>query len=332
VTVPAQAVILTAGEGRRLRPHTEILPKPLMPFLNLPLLRHTLRLVARSGVRRVWINAWHLAQQVVDFVATDPEPALDITVVVEERLLGTGGGLANLWPRMERAQVLLLLPDIVADFDLEALSQHHREHRASATMALTSAADPLQYGAVHTDRDGRLTDIAGLRGERAERGLPGPGLVNASAHLFEPEFLDRLPREPSCFVRQGYVPAMDDGLCCMGWMHEGAWHDTGTPAALLEAQEAALTGSLPVDDALLALGGRRYGTEGFVHESAELADDIRLAAGTTVAQGCVIGSGARLSRCLVMPGTHVAPGTRAQDAILGGDPQPSTYPASEVCA
>ena len=192
MSVPTQAVILAAGEGRRLRPHTESRPKPLMPFLNLPLLRHSLRLAARSGVRRVWINAWHCAPQIVDFVATRPEPALDVTVVVEDQLLGTGGGLANLWARMPRAPVLLLVSDIVADFDIEAMSRHHSERNASATMALTAAADPSHFGAVHMDRDGRLADIAGLRVERATDRCSGPGFVNASAHILEPEFLDTL--------------------------------------------------------------------------------------------------------------------------------------------
>lgn len=334
MSVPTQAVILAAGEGRRLRPHTAFRPKPLMPFLNIPLLRHTLRLAARSGVRRVWINAWHRAEQVVEFIATNPEPALEVTVVVEDELLGTAGGLANLWPRMEREPVLLLLSDIVADFDLPSMSRFHGEARrmrgACATMALTSAADPAQYGAVHVDEAQLLTDIAGLRSGRSPGAADGAGFVNASAHIFEPEFMDRLPREPSCFVRQGYIPAMDDGLSCAGWMHQGAWFDTGTPAALLAAQEAALAGDLPVDDALFALGGRRHGPRGYVHESADVAGDARLEAGTTIAQGCVIGAGVRLSRCLVMPDTCIEPGTEADNVILGGVPQPAGVPLSEV--
>jgi mannose-1-phosphate guanylyltransferase len=327
--VPEQAVILAAGEGRRLRPHTAFRPKPLMPFLNLPLLRHTLRLAARSGVRRVWINAWHLAQQVEDYVATCPEPSLEVTVVVEHELLGTAGGLANLWQRMDRAPVLLLLSDIVADFDLAALARQHRERGASATMALTAAADPDRYGAVHVDADHRLTDIAGLRGRR-ECADSTQGFVNASAHIFEPAFLDRLPREPSCFIRQGYVPALEDGMACMGWLHEGGWFDTGTPAALLEAQAAALSGALHVDDALLALGGRRHGTRGFVHASSDVAEGVRLEGGSTVAQGCVIGPRVRLTRCLVMPDTHIAADTVAEGAILGGLPAPE--PELEVSA
>ena len=330
MTVPQQAIILAAGEGRRLRPYTETLPKPLMPFLNLPLLRHTLRLAARSGVSRVWINAWHHAQKIVDFVGSSPEPGLEINVVVEDKLLGTGGGLANIWPQMERSATLLLLPDIVADFDIAALYEHHQTQQACATMALTAKASPAHYGAVHTDHEGRITDIAGLRAKPTNP--DHPGFVNASAHILEPEFLDRLPVEPSCFVRQGYVPALDDGLHCRGWVHKGAWHDTGSPAALLAAQHAAISGALPTDDALLALGGRRFGASGYVHPSAELADDVQLIEGTTVAQNCVIGAGVQLSGCLVMPDTHVPPLTRAQDQILGGPHRTSDIEAhSRAC-
>ncbi len=314
MSVPEQAVVLAAGEGRRLRPHTLVRPKPLMPFLDVPLLRHTLRALARAGVRRVWVNAWHLAGQVEAFAAERPEPALDVTVVREERLLGTGGGLANLWRRMDRATTLLLLPDILADFDLEALAADHRARGAVATMALTAAADPAAYGGVDVDADGRLLDIAGLRGVET---TPAGTFVNASAHVFEPEFLDRLPAEPSCFVRQGYVPALDDGLPCRGRLHEGAWFDTGTADALLDAQAAALEGQLPVDDLLLVDGGRRRGARAWVHGDAEVAEDAVLDDGTVVGAGAVVEAGVRLHRCLVLPGARVAAGTEARRRILG---------------
>ena len=312
--VPRQAVVLCAGEGRRLLPYTRRRPKPLMPLLNLPLVQHQLFALQRAGVERVALNAWHLAPQIVDFAAADPVPGLPLHVEVEATLLGTGGGLGNLRRWLRPEPLLLLAGDIVADFDFAALAERHAESGAQATMALTARADVARYGAVEIDDEGRLTDIAGL--------LRRPGraaLVNASAHLLEPEFVRRLPDGACCLVRQLYVPAMADGARCAGFVHEGAWAELGEPAALLAVQARALAGELPVHRRCLELGGRRAG-EGFVHASARVAADARLLAGTVVGPGASVGRGATLSGCLLLPGASVPAGRSLQGEIVDADP------------
>jgi len=272
-----------------------------MPFLNLPILQHTLRSLARHGVGSVWMNAWHRAEQIEAFVASRPEPDLDIEVVVEPELLGTGGGLANVWQQMPRETTLVLVADVVADFDLDAFSEAHRARGAVASMALTDRADPERFGAVQQDPSGDLSDIVGLTGRGG-----GPPRVNASAHLFEPDFLDALPPVgPSCFVRQGYVPLMRAGERCAGWDHEGPWAETGNPDALLAAQAAALRGELPVDQGLLEAGGVRRG-EALVHRAASVHAEARVEGTTTIAAGARVEADAELRDCLVLPDAVVS--------------------------
>lgn len=308
---PRQAIVLGAGEGRRLRPATAIWPKPLVPFLNRPLLEHVLRRLAASGIEEVWMNAFHLGHRLEAFAASDPIPGLTIHVEVEGVLLGTGGGIAGLAPRLDQGPVLVLAGDVLADFDLTSLLARHRGTGAAATMALTPRADPERYGAVAIDERGRLVDVAHLVGQEGVRDL-----VNASAHVLEPEFVERLPAGPCCLVRQGYVPALLDGMECAGWVHPGRWHETGTPLTLTTAQADALTGRSPVDAELLSAGGRVLPGPALVHESAEVAADAVLTAGTTVGADALVGSGARLERCLVLPRARVEHGARLVGALV----------------
>jgi mannose-1-phosphate guanylyltransferase len=316
--VPRQAVVLCAGEGRRLLPYTRRRPKPLMPLLNVPLVQHQLLALQRAGVERVALNAWHLAPQIVAFAAADPVPGLRLHVEVETTLLGTGGGLANLRRWLAPEPLLLLAGDIVADFDFAALAARHAESGAQATMALTPRADVARYGAVEIDEDGLLTDIAGLVGRRGRAAL-----VNASAHLLEPDFVRRLPDGPCCLVRQLYVPALVDGARCAGFVHEGAWAELGEPAALLAVQGRALAGELPVHPAALELGGRRVG-EAFVHPTARVAADARLLRGTVVGPGGSVGRGVTLSGCLLLPGASVPAGRSLAAEIIDADPATET--------
>ncbi|MCB9898442.1 MAG: NDP-sugar synthase [Planctomycetes bacterium] len=318
MNVPRQAVVLAAGEGRRLRPLTDALPKPLVPFLNLPLLLHTLDRLRRAGVERVVLNAWHRAELLVAFAASEPVSGLRLEVVVERDLLGTGGGLAHAARRLDDGPLLALAGDVVTEVDLPALARTHAASGAIATMALSDDADPDVFGAVECDPEGLLTDIVGRVGR--------PGVtrhVNASVHLVERAFVEALPHDrPACLVRDGYLPLLERGARCAGYLHPGTWAETGTPRALLDAQARALAGELPVHPELLARGGRLLDGPALVADGARVARDAELLDGTTVGAGAVVSSHARLERCLVMPGAHVPAGARLCGAVVSPVPVP----------
>jgi len=311
VKLPRQAVVLCAGEGRRLRPLTERTPKPLLPLLNVPLLRHALQRLADAGVQRVALNAWHLAEQVQAFAVSAPEPRLALHVRREPELLGTGGALWNLRDWIADEPLLVLAGDIVADFDLRGLLARHRAAGAEATMALATRADVRDFGAVEIDAQGLITDIVGALRRPGARAL-----VNASAHILQPTFLRRLPAGASCLVRQGYLPALAAGARCAGELHEGAWAELDSPAALRRTQSTALRNELPVSPLLLAAGGRRDGVESLVHPTARVGAGARLLDGTVVGAGARVGRGASLRGCLLLPGAAVPAGAALRDEIV----------------
>jgi mannose-1-phosphate guanylyltransferase len=318
-----QAIVLCAGHGTRLQPLTFDHPKPLLPFLNVPLLLHILVRLRAAGVRRVALNAFHHAEQLRDFADREPVPGLDLHVRTERELLGTGGGIRNLRDWLAPGPTLLLAGDILTDVDCAALVARHRAAGAEATMALAPHADVARFGAVETGPDGLITDIAGLVGR--------PGVaraVNASVHVLEPRFLDRLPPGVSCLVRDGYVPALRSGARCAGHVHAGAWAELGTPEAWAEAQAAALAGALPVDAALLERGGRRGGAQSLVHARALVAPDAMLRDGTVVGAAARIGAGAHLQRCWLLPGAEVPAGSRWTGRIVRAAAPDTTSPGA----
>ena len=315
--VPIQAVVLCAGEGRRLRPYTERRPKPLLPLHNVPLLRHTLRLLARSGVQRVALNAWYHAEQIQAFAESDPEPDLDLHVERETELLGTGGGLANLAGWRDDGPLLVLTSDVIGPFDLAGLAARHAERDAEATMTLVTDADIERYGAVEMDDAGDLTDIVGLLGR------PGTGAaVNGSVHVLSDDFLARLPAaslRASCLVRDGYVPALRDGATVTGFVHAGPWAEIGTPELLLAAQRAVLAGTLPLDPELTAESGRQVPERSAIHAGASV-DSSAVLVETVVGPRARVGAGAELRDCLVLPGAHVADHGRHVSEVLDAAP------------
>ncbi len=210
----ATAFILAAGLGTRLRPLTLHTPKPLLPVRGRPMLDHVLDHVRAHGHREVVVNAFWLAEQVVDW-ARGRE---GVTVVVEHpAILGTGGGLRNA-RRWLADRFAVVNGDILADVDLTALWQA----RAPAVMALRRQATR-----VHTPVglcDGIVTGIAGVVGEA------DPGLHFTGIHVLDRSVLDLVPPEgESCIVRTAYRALIPQGRV-RGLVHEGEWTDIGTLA------------------------------------------------------------------------------------------------------
>lgn len=304
-----QAALLCAGEGRRLRPFTEHVPKPLIPLMGAPLVEHVAWGLARAGVERILVNAWWRAERIVDWAASRPVPGVDVEVVREDVLLGTGGGLAGLAERLDDGPVFVATADVLGDIDWHALEASHRAHGAVATMSVATRGDVARYGKVVVDAAGRLADVVGLvddgAGERAGARIG----VNASWHVVERALIARLPaRPPSCLVRDGYVAAMRDGDPVAGHVHEGAWAEVGTPELLVAAHVAALRGDLPLDGDLAARAGQPADVVSRVADDATLGRDVQLVR-SVVGRGARVDDGALLRDCVVMDGARVTSGS-----------------------
>ncbi len=291
--VPTKAMVLAAGFGLRMRPLTLLVAKPALPVLNQPLLRWTLRRLARAGVREVVVNLHHLPETVVAAVGDGRGLGLRVRYARERSILGTGGGPRAVRELFGSEPFLLVNGDILFDFDLAALLRRHHESGARATLALRANRDASAYSPVVTDRRGRILSIAG-------RPRPAAGVVSlfAGVHVMEAALLAGLPDGPSDSVRDLYIPLLAQGAHLEGVRLRGAWYDLGRPSLYLAAQLRLLAGSA-------ALVDRK----------------ARVAAGARVRRSSIgararIGRGARVERSVVWEDASVAPGARVTDAIL----------------
>jgi NDP-sugar pyrophosphorylase family protein len=150
-----KAVILAGGEGTRLRPLTLTLPKPVVPVVDRPFLRHQLHLLGSVGVREIVFSVAYRPER-IQAVFGDGSPfGVKIHYAVEDTPLGTGGAVKNALPFLDE-RTLVLNGDVLTDVDLPAVVARHREARATATIVLTPVANPSAYGLVETDGDGRV--------------------------------------------------------------------------------------------------------------------------------------------------------------------------------
>ncbi len=156
-----KAMVLAAGLGTRLRPLTDILPKPLLPVAGRPLLEWNLLLLKRHGITEVIINLHHLGEQIVRALGDGARLGLRLAYSHEPTLQGTGGGIKQAAPFLKDGAFLVLNGDTLSDCDLTALIATHRASGALATLAVRDDPEAATWGPVALDAQGRILQING---------------------------------------------------------------------------------------------------------------------------------------------------------------------------
>lgn len=145
-----RAVVLAGGLGTRLRPYTAVIPKPLMPVGDRPILEIVLRQLRRHGFERVTIATGHLAQLIEAFFGDGSTYGLKIDYYREREALGTVGALA-LIDGLEEQPFLVMNGDVLTDMDYDELFRKHCASDAAATIAVTQRKVQISLGVMRFD-------------------------------------------------------------------------------------------------------------------------------------------------------------------------------------
>jgi NDP-sugar pyrophosphorylase family protein len=149
-----RAVIMAGGLGTRLAPYTTVLPKPLMPLCDRPILDVILRQLAEAGIEHVTISVGHLGGILEAWVRHADDFGVPVDFMYESEPLGTAGALGVL--HNLEGSFLAMNGDILTTMDFAELAAHHRRDSAIATVAVTNRTVDIEYGVVRTDSDGAL--------------------------------------------------------------------------------------------------------------------------------------------------------------------------------
>jgi len=296
-----KAVVLVGGEGTRLRPLTERVPKPLLPLVDRPILGHLLDHLVAHGVREVIMSSPYLEETFHPFIeARGGEPA--ITWVTEREALGTGGAIVSVLPHLGEQPFLALNGDILTDLDLTAMLANHLERSAAATIALHHVEDARAFGLVAADPTGRITEF------REKPPDPVPGEVNAGTYVLEPSALRAWPAETALSIETEIFPALiGSGAAVFGFETDAFWLDLGTPEQYLRAHVDLLEGRVR---------GSSYQAP-WVGSGASLDPTARVGSSVVVGPGARVGPGAQLDEAVLMEGAVVEEGAHVERSIVG---------------
>jgi len=306
-----KALLLAAGLGSRLRPLTEVLPKPLCLFYGRPMLDIVYQQIMQQGIQHIAINTHHLHSlielhiQKHESVYTPP-PQLSYEPVI----LGTGGAINPIRTWIGTGSLLICNSDIIADIDLGQLILQHQQSGADATMVLL---DRHKKGTTPIAFEGsKIRAIGDLPVRAAESCRIS---TFSGIHIIGPRLLEALPRSGSPSVIDGYHQLLKDGAFIQVFQHQGFWADLGTPRDYFAAHQAVFHHP-----------DRRALCERLGLPSNIVWDDTRSSA--LCGSGTVLGRSkdsfilgpihgdVPIQSCLVYPGVVFKPGQAFQDKII----------------
>jgi len=215
--MPGKAIILSAGYGKRLRPLTDQIPKPLVPVGGKPLIVHHLEKLAASGFREIVINLGHLGSKIPEALGNGSSWGLSIAYSDEgPEPLETGGGITKALPLLGQETFLVVNGDVWCDLDFSTIPSQLPE-KDDALLFLVPQPEWRDRGDFSL-RDNRVVESE------------SPDLLYAGIALYHPRILDGAKVEKFSIVprlRQSIASGRVGGI-----LHDGRWDDVGTPERL----------------------------------------------------------------------------------------------------
>lgn len=302
-----KALILAAGLGTRLRPLTDIYPKPLMPFCGTTPIDIWLNRLYDAAITDIAINTHYHADAIEQHIQQGgPRLPLHISHEMGE-ILGTGGCYNPLRTWLGTDAVLVVNGDVISDVDLLALIKLYARGSFAAVLSVLPYA--LGGGKAVFHQDGLVIDIAKTGPAAASAG------TFACAYILGPEIIDLLPTSGSFdIVEFGLRPALHQGLKIASYQHSGIWHDIGTPQQYATAIWSCLRGNWNFNQKLSGHTRRQDGI--YVSPKAAVNALAHLAEDAVVEDHAVVAAGAMLRRSIILPHTKIAAGEDVQNSII----------------
>ena len=303
-------IVLAGGFGTRIRPLSANRPKPMLPVVNRPLLEHVLRHLAANDLREAVLVTYHDPAKVRNAFGDGGRLGMRLHYYQSDQDFGTGGAVTRGAATVASDRYLVVSGDVLCDFRIADLEAAHEASRAALTIALTRVPNPLQFGIVIVDADGRVRRFL----EKPTWGEVFSDTVNAGVYVVESAVLAQAPPVDAFDFSGDFFPRLlEAGVALHGHVMPGYWRDIGDPESYLAAHRDFFAGELRLDPpgGLLTIGGRQAWVEG----AAEIDPSVEVRGVVVIGSGCVLGAGVRVEDVVLGPGTVVEIGAELRRTV-----------------
>jgi mannose-1-phosphate guanylyltransferase len=339
---PRKATILAAGQGTRVRPITDTVPKPMIPIINKPVMEFLVELLRQHGFDQIIVSTSYLANEIENYFGEGQRFGVRIGYSFEGYYeggevrpegLGSAGGLKKIqeFSGFFDETFVVLCGDAIVDLDLTRAIEFHRSRRAIATIILKDVPreDVRRYGIVETDARGRILQFQ-------EKPRPEDAVsttANTGIYIFEPGVLDYVPSGTRFDIGGELFPLLASrGLPFYGLAIPFTWVDIGQTPDYWLATQKILQGELKVEMPGRALAPGIWGGINldvdlrsarltgplYIGSSTRIEPGAMVIGPTVIGRNCLIESGARIESCVVGAYTRVSGLADLKEKIVSG--------------
>lgn len=308
-----KALILVGGYGTRLRPLTFSYPKPLVPFVNMPIVTHQIEALVKVGVKHIILAVNYQPQQMMEYLAEcEKKYNVRITCSLEEQPLGTAGPLAlarEILKEDGNQYFFMFNSDVICTFPLQQMLDFHTNHGGEGTIMVTEVKDPSKYGVVVADENGQIERFV----EKPQTFVSNK--INAGIYLFSTKILDRIQLKPTSIEREIF-PHMAADKTLYSMVLPGYWMDIGQPKDYLVGLNLHLQYLGQSHSEQLS---KIEGVTGnvIIHPTAKIGKNCSIGPSVSIGANCVVEDGACIRHSALFDNVVVKQSAVVKDSIIG---------------
>lgn len=316
-----KAVIMAGGEGRRLRPLTCTVPKPMARLLGKPIIEYIFDLLCANGVTQAAVTLGYMPH-IIEKNYESGYKNLKLDFLKEDEPLGTAGSVKKAAAGFKEPFVVIS-GDAVCDFDLEKIMLFHKSSNAKITIVATDADDPREYGVIKVGEHNRVAGFV----EKPSWNQAVSNLANTGVYIINPECLDLIPNDKKYDFASDLFPLMLERDMPIFCYHTGGyWCDVGSIEAYLKCQRDVFDGKInfpmhSVAEGIYAKNGLPCGDYSivppvYIGENTEISDGAVIGPYAVIDDNCFIGPGSKVKYSVVLENSWLASGASVSGALV----------------
>jgi mannose-1-phosphate guanylyltransferase/phosphomannomutase len=307
-----KAVVMAGGFGTRIQPLTNSIPKPMLPILNKPMMEHIIKKLKSVGINEIVVLLYFKPEVIQNYFKDGSDLGIKINYVLPDDDYGTAGAVKKAQKYLDE-RFIVVSGDLVTDFDFKEIIGFHDAVNSKLTITLTSVEDPLQFGVVITDKDGKILRFL----EKPGWGEVFSDTINTGIYVIEPEILDYIPDNiPFDFSKDLFPKLMKEGITLYGYNAKGYWRDVGNPESYREVNKDILKEKVKIDfegEKLVYPSGVLYTKTKDLPASLEVVGRVVLDENVKLEENII------LENVVVGKNCHIGKNTYIKDSVLWWD-------------
>ncbi len=306
-----KAVIMAGGFGTRIQPLTNSIPKPMLPIMNRPMMEHTITSLRDVGITEFIILLYFKPDVIKEYFKDGSELGITITYVVPDDDYGTAGAVKRAQEYISDENFIIISGDLVTDFDFQKIFDYHIAKKSKLTITLTSVDNPLEFGIVIANKEGRIEKFL----EKPSWGEVFSDTINTGIYIIEPEILDYIPKNENFDFGKDLFPLlMREGVELMAGNAQGYWRDVGNPESYRDVYADILNGKLK-----LKLGGKPtkyYDGVLICDESTVLDSSIDIIGIVVLGKNVTIKRGTKLNNVVIGDNVTIGNSSNIRNTVI----------------